>query len=152
MKRSIALVLARAAAVNAAPAARGTVPPPGALSLGLEAAASGYAAVLTSPMGIDARIRIRPARIGRNSVEVDFSRAGAPLDPAEATLELSLPAAGIEPHRQSLARTGPGTFRTDDAELAPAGRWHVRLDALIGDFERATFEGDVAVGPPPSPP
>jgi copper transport protein len=149
LRRSIGLELALAAAVMAATVALGTVPPPRALALAREAAAAGYAAVLSSPAGIEARIRIRPARAGRNRVEVGFSRAGAPLDPAEATLELSLPAAGIEPHRQSLARTGPGAFRADDAELAPAGRWHVRLDALIGDFERATFEGDVTVGPPP---
>jgi hypothetical protein len=64
-----------------------------------------------------------------------FSRNRVPLDPIEVVAELSSAEASVGPLRQTLAR-----FRTDDAEIAPADAWHLRLEALIGEFDWAVFE------------
>jgi copper transport protein len=142
LRRSIGVELGLAAFVLTATVALGLVPPPRALAL-----SEGVTAALVSPRGIEARLRVIPALAGRNTIEVSFTRDGAPLDPAEATLELSLPEAGIEPLTQALVRVGPGAFRADNVALAPSGSWHVRLEALIGDFEREAYETNVVVRP-----
>jgi copper transport protein len=96
--------------------------------------------------GRTATIEIRPAKPGRNTVTAAFAGAdGAPLAALEATLELALPAAGIEPFTIKLARSGEGRFAGDVAELALPGRWRLRLDALISDFEKAIFRGEVEI-------
>lgn len=93
-----------------------------------------------------AAVEIYPARPGRNALTVAFAtRAGAPLAPLEAVLELALPAAGIEPFSIKLAPLGQGKFAADISELALAGRWQIRLDALITDFEKAIFRGEVEI-------
>jgi copper transport protein len=33
-------------------------------------------------------------------------------------------------------------------ELPFAGRWHVRIDALLTDFEKITLEDELEVAPP----
>jgi copper transport protein len=93
-----------------------------------------------------ATIEIYPARRGRNTLTASFAtRAGAGLAPLEASLELSLPAAGIEPFVVKLSPLGQGKFAADIAELAIAGRWQLRVDALVSDFEKAIFRGEIEV-------
>lgn len=71
-----------------------------------------------------------------------------PLAAKEATLTLSLPERGIEPMERN-AELGPdGYWHVRKVELPFAGRWHVRIDALVTDFEKVTLEDDLEVAPP----
>ena len=70
-----------------------------------------------------------------------------PLQAKEATLTLSLPERGIEPMERD-AKLGPdGYWHVRNVELPFAGRWHVRIDALVSDFEKVTLEADLEVAP-----
>jgi copper transport protein len=142
LRASIIAELGLGLAVLAVTAALGTVPPP-RTAAALPARAG---ETLTLRSGDrTARVEVSPARIGPNTVKVYFARDGMPFDPTDVTVELSLPAAGIEPLRGAAARTGPGEFALPDLTLAPAGTWELRIEALISDFERATFDSPLPV-------
>jgi copper transport protein len=90
-----------------------------------------------------AAVELHPAKPGRNTLTVAFTkRDGTKLAPLEATLELALPGR-IEGFAIKLSPRGNGKFAGDIAELAVAGRWQLRIDALISDFEKAIFRGEV---------
>jgi nitrogen fixation protein FixH len=64
---------------------------------------------------------------------------GQPLAVREVAVELSLPAAGIEPLRAHAALGPDGSFTVESIALPVQGAWTVRVDALIGDFEKRVF-------------
>lgn len=73
---------------------------------------------------------------------------GTMLAAKEATLTLSLPERGIEPIERN-AELGPdGYWHVRKVELPFAGRWHLRIDALVTDFEKITLEDELDVAPP----
>lgn len=93
-----------------------------------------------------AAVELYPAKPGRNTLTVSFAtRAGAALAPLEATLELALPGAGIEGLIVKLSPLAPGKFAAEISEVALPGRWQIRIDALITDFEKAIFRGEVEI-------
>jgi AraC-like DNA-binding protein len=61
--------------------------------------------------------------------------AGAP-----DILALANPDAGIEPIRRAATDIGDGAGRVDGLIVPIAGRWSVRLDVLINDFEQVRLE------------
>ncbi|MBB4367291.1 copper transport protein [Bradyrhizobium sp. cir1] len=73
---------------------------------------------------------------------------GAPLGAKEVTLTLSLPERGIEPMARAAALGPDGYWHVRRVELPFAGRWHVRIDALVTDFEQITLEDDLEVAAP----
>ena len=66
-----------------------------------------------------------------------------PLAAQEITLVLVNPAAGIGPVRRLGTRTGENTWRIDDLRIPIAGRWNVRVDILVNEFEKVTIEDAV---------
>ncbi len=87
-----------------------------------------------------------PARRGRNSVTVHlFDAGGLPLSPREVTIELENRPAGIEPMSGTVTTIRPGVFRLDGLDLPVAGRWTVRVGALVSDFARFTFETTIPI-------
>ena len=68
-----------------------------------------------------------------------------PVMAREATLAWSLPAAGIEPIRVDAGLPLPGVVVAHDISLPQPGRWRLRLDLLIDDFTRLTYEGEIDV-------
>jgi len=93
-----------------------------------------------------AAVEIYPAKPGRNTLTVSFAlRDGKPMAPLEASLELALPGAGIEGLSVKLSPLAPGKFAAEIAELALSGRWHLRIDALVSDFEKAIFRGEAEI-------
>jgi copper transport protein len=93
-----------------------------------------------------AAVEIYPGKPGRNTLTVTFtSKAGRPLAPLEASLELALPGARIEAFAVKLSPLVPGKFAAEIAELAVPGRWQLRIDALITDFEKAIFRGEAEI-------
>ena len=76
-----------------------------------------------------------------------------PLAVKGVTLVLANPAAGIEPIRRMAMRTGEtagaeagsNIWRIDDLRIPVAGRWNVRVEILISDFDKLTIEDTVAL-------
>jgi copper transport protein len=73
---------------------------------------------------------------------------GTLLKAKEVTLTLSLPERGIEPMERSASLGPDGYWHVRKVELPFAGRWQVRIDALVTDFERITLEDELVVPPP----
>jgi copper transport protein len=72
----------------------------------------------------------------------DFS----PFRPKEVALILSNPAAGVEPIRRP-ATLREGVWQVDALALPVPGRWQVRVDILVSDFEKQMLEDSVDVRP-----
>jgi copper transport protein len=66
-----------------------------------------------------------------------------PLTVKEVTLVLANPAAGIEPVRRAATGAGEATWRVERLRIPVAGRWTVRVDLLIDDFEKVVLEDRV---------
>ncbi|HEX6978474.1 MAG TPA: copper resistance protein CopC [Alphaproteobacteria bacterium] len=109
------------------------------------APADGYIAEIAG-RDLTLRIRIMPAAIGTNEMTIELTdAAGGPVRALEARAEFSLPAAGIEPLVRSLTETGTGTYKVDAVSLPRAGLWHLRVEILISDFDKRTFEFELPV-------
>jgi copper transport protein len=68
------------------------------------------------------------------------------------TIFLSNTAAGIEPLRRNAENLDSFNWRIDDLRIPLAGRWTLRVDVLINDFEKETLEDDVLLPRAPSGP
>lgn len=73
---------------------------------------------------------------------------GTQLGAKEVTLTLSLPERGIEPMERAASLGPDGYWHVRKVELPFAGRWHVRIDALVTDFEQITLEDELEVAAP----
>ncbi len=98
-------------------------------------------AVRVEAGGYIAEIEITPAVPGRNLIIV---RLDLPTEPKEVAIELSNPAAGIEPIRRPMENDN-GAYVLEGPELAVAGDWTIRLDVLVTDFDKATFEAEIPI-------
>ena len=76
-----------------------------------------------------------------------------PLAAKEVTLVLANPAAGIEPIRINATRAGASgqtsaatsDWRIGDLRIPVAGRWNLRVEILISDFEKRIVEDTVTL-------
>jgi copper transport protein len=68
-----------------------------------------------------------------------------PLAAKEVTLVLANPAAGIEPLRRSAVHSGESNWRIEGLRVPVAGRWNVRVEILVSDFDKVTVEDSVAL-------
>ncbi|WP_298872124.1 CopD family protein [uncultured Bradyrhizobium sp.] len=95
------------------------------------------------------QVLVSPGKAGVDDFVLQLMTGQAtPLKAKEATLTLSLPERSIEPMERD-AKLGPdGYWHVRKVELPFAGRWHVRIDALVTDFEKITLEDDLEVAPP----
>ena len=95
------------------------------------------------------QVLVSPGKAGVDDFVLQLMTGEAtPLEAKEATLTLSLPERGIEPMERD-AELGPdGYWHVRKVELPFAGRWHVRIDALVTDFEKITLEDELEVAPP----
>lgn len=72
----------------------------------------------------------------------DFS----PLNAQEVSLQFSNPALGIEPLQKEAHRgADAGNWVVEPFALPAAGRWHVRVEVLISDFESTALEQDIDI-------
>ncbi len=147
LRLSITTEVALMGVVVALTAGLGTTPPPRTLAAKPVADAPiGYSSVATAK-GWQAAIGLDPARVGPNRLTIHLTQAdGGPFDPKELVVELSQPAAGIEPLTRRPTRTSPGAFAIDGLILPVNGRWDLRIDALIDDFDKAIFRASLPVG------
>ena len=114
----------------------------------LVAAAEAPASVHLHSAKAMAELTIAPARAGPVSAAA-YVMSGdfGPLDAKEVTLSLSLPAAGVEPLRRSMARLGDGRWQLEALSLPAPGTWTVEIDILVSDFDSAKLRGEVSIKP-----
>lgn len=150
LRRNISVEIALACSILAATAALSITPPPRVLHSDADHAGlhdyqepTGLWIALVND-GRRAQIVFASAHSGQNSVYVRFSdTAGTPLEPKEVTLLAANPAAGVAPIRRHAQATATGAWNVDGLVLVPAGRWSIRIDALVSDFEQVRFETEI---------
>ena len=88
-----------------------------------------------------AQVEIEPSLTGGARVDI-FVADGEfnPITVQEVELILSNEAAGIEPMRRPATSAGDSNWRIDDLRVPVAGRWKLRIEILINDFEKVTVE------------
>jgi copper transport protein len=152
LRQSIAVELGVMAAIVAATAGFTLTPPPRALTGGGEhgSHATSQTNVTPTSVVVDRRtavLELSPARPGRNRLVVRVTGDdGRPVVGLMATVEMALPAMGIEPISRPLVTVEPGVFDLAEIELAQAGLWVFRFDLLVSDFEKMVFRAEIPVG------
>jgi copper transport protein len=90
-----------------------------------------------------ADITLTPGRVGRSDGEIMIRDGNyQPMTPKAVTLVFSQPASGIEPLRSEAVATGDNRWRVDGLVLPTAGRWRLRVEVLIDDFQKIMLEDD----------
>jgi copper transport protein len=119
-------------------------PPPRALAAALGIPASLH----IHDAAAMADVSVAPGRAGPVSIDLSLMTGdfGA-LDAREVTIGFAHPGAGIESFERRAVRNPDGTWRVDGLVLPVPGRWQVRIDALITDFDKTTLEGSVEIAP-----
>ncbi|MFK4507274.1 copper resistance protein CopC/CopD [Bradyrhizobium daqingense] len=143
LKRSILLECGIALAIFAVVAGWRFTPPPRTI-------------VAETPLGIHIhtdkamfQVLVSPGKAGVDDFVLQLMTGeGTLLRAKEVTLILSLPERGIEPMERSASLGPDGYWHVRKVELPFAGRWQVRIDALVSDFERITLEDELVVPPP----
>jgi copper transport protein len=149
LQRTVAAELLLVAAILAATGVLGTRPPPRVLAEGaahaahLEALAGAEAGLIITTIqdGRIADITLASAWSGPNRATITLrSSDGSPLEAKEVTFAASNPGDGVEPILRSAERSEAGDWLVADLLLAPPGRWTLRIDVLVSDFEQVTLE------------
>jgi len=120
-------------------------PPPRAIAQAAEAAAIPASVHMHSPK-VMANLLLEPGRAGPVTATIEVMDAEAnPFEAKEITLLLGNETAGIEPLKRKATRSAEGVWRIEDLTIPLGGRWAVRLDILISDFEKAMLEETVEI-------
>jgi copper transport protein len=118
-------------------------PPPRALAAAVQAAVEAPLAVHIHSETAMFQVLISPGKVGSDDFVLQLMAGDASLLPVkEATLTLSLPERGIEPIERSATRGPDGYWHLRGVPLPLPGRWHMRIEALVSDFEKVTLEDD----------
>jgi copper transport protein len=142
LRRSVRAETIFILAVFAATAALGQLPPPRTQATAMAA----VTAEAVSSKGSKATVEISPGRAGRNEIFLQLTDAtGQPLAAEEVALAVSLSSAGIEPIRRRLHEVAPGRYHLPELTLPMPGRWSLRIEALVSDFDKRSFtiEADI---------
>jgi copper transport protein len=92
------------------------------------------------------QVLISPGRVGTDNFVLQLMSAdGSPLRVKEAALILALPERGIEPLERQATLGADGYWHLHDVPLPYPGRWHLRIEALVTDFEKVTLEDEFDV-------
>jgi copper transport protein len=93
-----------------------------------------------------AQVTLTPGQVG--SVRATIAVMGpdhAPADAKEVTVSMALPSLGVEPLERRATQAGTGQWVVENLPVPLPGRWQVRVDVLVSDFEKTTLEGQVEV-------
>jgi copper transport protein len=92
------------------------------------------------------QVLVSPGRVGFDDFVLQLMNGdGTLLHAKEATLTLSLPQRGIEAIERQGTLEPDGFWHVSKVPLAVPGRWHMRIDALVTDFQKITLEDDLDV-------
>jgi copper transport protein len=140
-RRSVAAEVALGAAIIGLVAGLRLLPPPRA---GEQPPARAFVHIHTDK-GM-AEVTLVRAADGRYSGSVLLiGEDGAPLPAREVTVAFARPEIGIEPVERPAQAAGDGAWRVPDVSLPGGGRWQVRVDALVSDFDKLILEGEIDV-------
>jgi copper transport protein len=93
-----------------------------------------------------AEITLDPGHVGRSSGTITVWNANeTPMTAKAVTLVLSQPAAGIEAIRRDAVAAGANTWNVDDLLIPTPGRWHLRVEILVNDFEKIPLEDEIEI-------
>jgi copper transport protein len=56
---------------------------------------------------------------------------------------LSKPEVGIEPMRLMATHVADTVWRIEGAQIPVLGRWHLRIEVLVSDFEKVMLDDDI---------
>jgi len=94
------------------------------------------------------QVLVSPAEVGSDRFVLQLMNDdGSPLAAKEVTLTLSLPERGIEPLERKATLGADGYWYLRDLPIPLPGRWHLRVDALVSDFQNITMEDEFDVPP-----
>jgi copper transport protein len=142
LARSILAECAVMLAILAVVAGWRFTPPPRALSAGIVAPL----AIHIHTENAMFQVLISPATVGSDSFVLQLMHGdGSALGAKEAVLILSLPERGIEPLERKAALGADGYWHVADVPLLYPGRWHLRIEALVTDFEKVALEDEFDV-------
>lgn len=99
--------------------------------------------------GLMARLRCAP-RGASSQAELRIAlsdHAGRAISPLGLRITLSRPEQGIEPIRLDARPDGPEGWLAAPLRLPALPSWHLRIDALIDDFDARSLEGEFALPP-----
>jgi copper transport protein len=148
---------------NATPALKRSILLEGAIALAILAVVAGWrftppprTIVPETPLAVHIhtdkamfQVLVSPGKAGVDDFVLQLMTGdAAPLSAKEVTLALSLPERGIEPIERGASLGRDGYWHVRKVELPFAGRWRLRIDALVTDFEKITLEDDLEVAPP----
>jgi copper transport protein len=92
------------------------------------------------------QVLVSPGRVGSDDFVLQLMNGdGTLLHAKEATLTLSLPERGIDEIERQGTLGRDGFWHVAKVPLSVPGHWHVRIDALVTDFEKITLEDDIDV-------
>ena len=84
-----------------------------------------------------------PGRLTVVPMQTDFT----PLAAREIVVVFSRPADRIEGLERKLAPTPEGPWTSPEVTLPLAGRWTVRVELLVSDFDKIGLEGEIDIAP-----
>jgi copper transport protein len=113
-------------------------PPPRALIAGEAASIHFHGAKAMVQIDVEP-VRARGADMSIEVLDGEFH----PLAAKDVSILLSNAAAGIEPLRRDATLAQGTTWHIDDLRIPLAGRWSLRVDVLVDDFDKETLEDDV---------
>ena len=89
------------------------------------------------------QVLISPGQVGADHFVLQLMNGDAsPFEAKEVTLTLSLPERGIEGLEHKASLGSDSYWHVRDVMLPLPGRWHMRIEALITDFQKVTLEDD----------
>jgi copper transport protein len=97
--------------------------------------------VMAMAGGVMAHFEIAPARPGPNRIGVTLVPQS--LAPKEVWLDLSQPEAGVGPLRRRLEPDGAGGWQIESSDLAIPGRWTLRLELLLSDYDQTSLSTEL---------
>ncbi|HYG89377.1 MAG TPA: CopD family protein [Azospirillum sp.] len=153
LRRSIVGEGAIAAGVFALTTALTSVPPPSA-GQGTGAGGAAYEVAPGRKLRMwagayELALQVTPGLPGTNAVELRVSSEanGTPEDVVAAMLRIDNPALGIEEISRTMKRVDTGRYVLRGPEFGAPGRWRVKIELLVSDFEKRTAGTSVDIGP-----
>jgi copper transport protein len=142
LRRSVAMEVMLFLAIFAVVACWRFTPPPRALAEAAAAPTSTHIHTLKAM----ADLTITPGRTGPVTASMIIMTGEFGLLPAKGvTLTFANPVAGVEPITRQASQPGDGTWQIANMPIPAPGRWSVRIDILVSDFEMVRLDGEIDI-------
>jgi copper transport protein len=94
------------------------------------------------------QVLISPGKTGQDDFVLQLMNGdGSSFHAKEARLTLSLPGRGVADMEHQAALGPDDYWHVRKVPLPLPGRWHMRIDALVSDFDQISLEDDVDIAP-----